>query len=83
MTKIIIIWNGGEFNSDFTKCTIYYGTNNPPKDTDPSKEVEISYVYDTGVTANYGDQLLTLSTCEYSQEDGRFVVVCKKIGNEQ
>lgn len=35
-------------------------------------------IYDTGVTANYGEQLLTLSTCEYSQEDGRFVVVCKK-----
>lgn len=40
-------------------------------------------IYNTGVTANYGDQLLTLSTCEYSQEDGRFVVVCKKIGNVQ
>lgn len=38
-------------------------------------------IYDTGVTANYGDQLLTLSTCEYSQEDGRFVVVAKKINN--
>lgn len=36
-------------------------------------------IYDTGVNANYGDQLLTLSTCEYSQEDGRFVVVAKKI----
>lgn len=38
-------------------------------------------IYDTGVTANYGDQLLTLSTCEYSQEDGRFVVVAKKVNN--
>lgn len=35
-------------------------------------------IYDTGVTAKYGDQLLTLSTCEYSQEDGRFVVVARK-----
>lgn len=40
-------------------------------------------IYDTKVTANYGEQLLTLSTCEYSQEDGRFVVVCKKIENVQ
>ena len=40
-----------------------------------------SSIYDTGVTANYGDQLLTLSTCEYSQEDGRFVVVAKKVNN--
>lgn len=36
-------------------------------------------IYDTGVTAKYGEQLLTLSTCEYSQEDGRFVVVAKEI----
>lgn len=36
-------------------------------------------IYNTGVNAEYGDQLLTLSTCEYSQEDGRFVVVAKKI----
>ena len=41
-----------------------------------SKKISI---YDTGVTAEYGEQLITLSTCEYSQEDGRFVVVCKKI----
>lgn len=35
-------------------------------------------LYDTGKTATYGEQLLTLSTCEYSQEDGRFVIVAKK-----
>ena len=35
-------------------------------------------LYDTGKTAQYGDQLLTLSTCEYSQDDGRFVVVARK-----
>lgn len=36
-------------------------------------------LYDTGVTAEYGDQLLTLSTCEYSRTNGRIVVVAKKI----
>ena len=35
--------------------------------------------YDTGVTAEYGDKLLTLSTCEYSNTNGRLVVVAKKI----
>lgn len=35
-------------------------------------------IYNTGVTASYGDQLITLSTCEYSQEDGRFAIVAKK-----
>lgn len=36
-------------------------------------------IYDTGVEAAWGDQLITLSTCEYSVEDGRFIIVAKKI----
>jgi sortase B len=35
--------------------------------------------YDTGVAAEYGDKLLTLSTCEYSQKNGRLAVVAKLI----
>ncbi len=35
--------------------------------------------YDTGFTAEYGDRLLTLSTCEYTHQNGRFVVVAKLI----
>ena len=35
-------------------------------------------LYDTGVTAEYGDSLITLSTCEYSAQNGRLVVVAKK-----
>ena len=36
-------------------------------------------LYDTGVTAESGDQLLTLSTCDYQEKNGRFVVVAKKV----
>lgn len=36
-------------------------------------------LYDTGVTATYGEKLITLITCEYSQDNGRMVVVAKKI----
>ena len=39
-------------------------------------------LYDTGVTARYGDQLLTLSTCDYEEKNGRFVVVAKKVAKE-
>ena len=36
-------------------------------------------LYDTGVTAEYGDRLITLSTCEYVRtRTGRLVVVAKK-----
>jgi len=42
---------------------------------DNAKKIQF---YDTGVVANYGEQLLTLVTCEYSQENGRMVVIAKK-----
>lgn len=37
-------------------------------------------LYDTAVTAEYGDKLITLSTCEYSRDNSRMVVVAKKVG---
>lgn len=36
-------------------------------------------LYDTGVTAQYGDKLIVLSTCEYSTDNGRLAVVARKI----
>lgn len=36
-------------------------------------------LYDTGVTAEFGDHFLTLSTCVYHVEQGRFVVVAKEV----
>lgn len=36
-------------------------------------------LYDTGITPEYGDELLTLSTCDYQENHGRFVVVARKI----
>lgn len=36
-------------------------------------------LYDTRVTAEYGDEFITLSCCAYHVEDGRFVVVGKRI----
>lgn len=36
-------------------------------------------LYDTGVNAEYGDKLITLSTCEYSRTNGRLVVVAKRV----
>ena len=36
-------------------------------------------LYDTGVSAEYGDKLISLSTCEYSRNNGRLVVVAKRV----
>lgn len=59
--------------------------------TDPETEEAynegISYfkeksIYDTGVTAEYGDRLLTLVTCAYHVQNGRFVVVAREVTEE-
>lgn len=39
---------------------------------------EMSF-YDTKIKINTGDKLLTLSTCDYTIKNGRFVVVAKRI----
>lgn len=36
-------------------------------------------LYETETNSAYGDRLITLSTCEYSQKDGRLVVVAKQM----
>ncbi len=43
------------------------------------QEMAALSLYDTGVTASFGDELLTLSTCDNSETDGRFVVVAKRV----
>ena len=44
-------------------------------------QVQAASLYDTGVSAAYGTQLLTLSTCNYHTQNGRFVVVAAESGS--
>jgi len=39
--------------------------------------------YNSGVTAEYGDKLITLTTCEYTLEDGRCVLIAKKVATPE
>ena len=39
---------------------------------------ELSF-YDTGITPEYGDKIICLSTCEYTLKNGRFVVAAVRI----
>lgn len=43
-----------------------------------SKIMGMSF-YNTGLTVEYGDKLVCLSTCEFTLGDGRFVVVGKRV----
>lgn len=59
----------------------FYNANSKQEfDTFIRKCKELSF-YDIEKTAEYGDKLITLSTCEYSNKNGRLVVVAKKITN--
>ena len=40
-------------------------------------------LHDIEATAEYGDKLITLSTCEYTQTNGRFVVVARLVRTEE
>ena len=35
--------------------------------------------YDTGITPEYGDKIICLSTCEYTLENGRLVVAARRV----
>ena len=78
---ISVFYSRVYYKSEKNVFRYYYfvNANNEQEYNDFVNNAKKSSIYDTGVNANYGDQLLTLSTCEYSQEDGRFVVVAKKI----
>lgn len=63
---------------DVFRYYYFVQANNEEEYDDFVKKAKQASIYETGVNASYGEQLLTLSTCEYSQVDGRFAIVAKK-----
>lgn len=59
----------------------YPAINNKTEFDEYVRGVKALSIYDTGVSAKYGDQLVTLSTCAYHVDNGRFFVVGKRINN--
>ncbi len=79
--EIMYVFHGQIYNeSDITFKYYQFFNANSKKEFDSYMESmdELS-LYDTGVRASYGDQLLTLSTCDGSDATKRFVVVAKRI----
>ena len=56
----------------------YQDLSQPEVFSEYVRQVEEAALYDTGVSAEYGDRLLTLITCSYHTQDGRFVVVARE-----
>lgn len=79
--QVMYVFRSRVFNAEDVNFKYYQFINaNSSEEFHSAMEsmAEMSF-YDTGVNASYGDQLLTLSTCDYEQMNGRFVVVCKQI----
>ena len=57
----------------------FIDANGPEEFNSYMNEMAQMSLYDTGVTAVWGDHLLTLSTCDYAEDNGRFAVVAKRI----
>lgn len=80
--EILAIFYSRVYYSNETNVFRYYYFVNAESEEEYNKFVnnaKKASKFDTGVDAKYGDKLITLSTCEYSRENGRFVVVAKKI----
>lgn len=65
-------------NEDVFKYYQFYQADTQEEFDDFYENIKALSLYDTGVTAEYGDTFLTLSTCAYHVENGRFVIVAVK-----
>ncbi|MBR1477116.1 MAG: class B sortase [Lachnospiraceae bacterium] len=67
-------------NTTDLKFFNYIQIINPAQFENYTKGAAKDSLYDTGIKAEWGDELLTLSTCEYSKENGRLVIVARTKG---
>lgn len=65
-------------NENVFKYYKFIDARNEAEYNDYISNVKRLSLYNTGVDAKYGDQLITLTTCEYSQKNGRIVVVARE-----
>lgn len=68
---------------DMFKYYEFFDAENPSDFNEYVSRAKGMSTYETGVTAQYGDKLITLSTCEFSNKNGRFVVVAKRISQQK
>lgn len=66
-------------NEDVFKYYQFYQANTEGEFSYFYENIKDLALYDTGVTAEFGDTFLTLSTCSYHTEDGRLAVVAKQV----
>lgn len=65
--------------TDVFKYYKFFEAQDEDQFNDFYKNVKKMALYDTGVDASFGDEFITLSVCAYHVENGRLVVVGKRI----
>ena len=77
--EIFAVFKTVAYSSNGFKYYNYINFNNKEDYEDFIDRVKQLSLYDTGIKAEYGDEILTLSTCEYSNKNGRLVVMARKM----
>lgn len=79
--EIVYVFRSKIYNEDAVVFKYYQfiDANSEVEFNSNMTEMEKLSLYDTGITPKYGDKLLTLSTCDYLENNGRFVIVARKI----
>lgn len=78
---IIAVFRAKVYNKNNKDVFKYYNFMNSESEKEYNnfiKNIKKASIYDIDEIAEYGDELITLTTCSYYTEDGRFVVVGKK-----
>lgn len=77
--EVLAVFLSSVDESEEFKYYQFYQADTEEEFQDFYKNVKKESLYDTGVTAAFGDTFLTLSTCYGNSEQERFVVVAKKL----
>lgn len=75
----VFISNVSAENTEDFKFYNYINIDNEQAFNEYIQGVKARSVYQTDTTAHYGEKLITLSTCDYSQNQGRLVIVGKQV----
>lgn len=79
--EVLAVFRSQVFKTTYTGFKFYkfFQANTQEEFDDFYNNIKALSLYDTGVEAEFGDHFITLSTCVYHVEQGRFVVVAKEI----
>lgn len=79
--EVIAVFRSQVFrkSDDVFKFYMFFQADTQEEFDDFYDNIKEMSLYDTGVTAEFGDHFITLSTCVYHVEQGRFVVVAKEV----